>query len=200
MRYCRGTALARMLSTVFFVAATFCTLCLALASTTIKAGETLATQTASNVDTATLKTGDTIALNVVEPYPDGNSGLAGSKITLNVTDVTPLPGGRVRVAFLFDRIALSNGTTQPITAYALSSQVVRRGEATETAPQPGSMSVPGAPSSSTIFWQKNLGSSNNSTSPGAAANGGYVYAHSPSARLAAGSPVTVQLTRDLTMP
>ncbi len=173
------------------------------AAASIKTGEVIATQTAAVIDTATLKAGDTISLNVVEPYPQGAAALAGATITLSVTSVTHAgANGRARVAFLFSQITFQNGHAEHIAAYILSSKVVRRGEAnssgeTASAPaQPPSLTQPGMAPSSTIFWKKNIGVSNSVS----ASTGGYAYASSGDVRLPAGSLVKIELARDLSLP
>lgn len=203
---------ARALFAVVTAAVFFGTITAAAnAGTTVKSGEVLTTQTASALDTAALKAGDTFTLDVVEPYPPGAGSLAGAKVLLTVTDVThEAPNGRARVGFLFQRITFSNGRSEPIAGFVLSSNVVRRGQVVAAAPTPALPAPPPAPpmggmsstSSNTVFWQKRIGSPSSSSSPSASqvSTGGYAYARSGDARLPAGSTVKIQLSRDLNVP
>lgn len=178
----------------------------AFASTTLSTGQTIVTQTLAPIDTKTLKTGDTIPLKVVPPYPAGASGLAGATITLTITDLTHDPvSGRARMAFLFDSIRFANGRSEPIAAYVQSSAVVRRGAPTPVAaapPAPPSLTMPNAAPASTIFWSKKVGSSSSTSNNTGVIGptGGYAYARSGDASLPAGSTVKIQLARDLAVP
>ena len=177
---------------------------IASAASTLKSGEVINTQTATALDTSVLTAGDTLTLNVVEPYPSGVAGLAGAKITLSITGVTHVPPrNRARVAFLFDRITFGNGQSESIAAFVLSSKVVRRGEQTSLNTELNSNTtgaaapLPFSTQPNTIFWQRSIGKST-ATTP--SATGGYAYTVSGDAKLPAGTPVTIQLARDLTIP
>jgi len=198
----------------FFVIASFvAAICLTVpsfASTAIPKGATLQTQLASGVNSATLKPGDTISFVVVAPYPQDASGLAGATIVADVTDVAHAKGdARARVGFLFDHIQLKGGGSQPIAAFVQSSAVVRQGgtsqsssEDTLVASQLAAAVPPGMAqtnNSDTVFWQHKLGKSAPATNR---RTGGIAYARKRGGqiKLAAGTPVTLQLASPLTLP
>lgn len=173
---------------------------MAYGATTIRAGAVFHTTLQSNVDTAQLRQGDELVFQVVAPYPTNSLLLHGASITAHVTNVTRATStSKTQVAFLFDNIKLSNGTSEPIAVYVENPGVARNvpGAAQQTNPLGLQLNTPPVNRmQQATFWssrpksQQNLGQT-----------GGFAYGRTLGVDpiVPAGKAVTLQLARDLTL-
>jgi hypothetical protein len=168
---------------------------------TLRSGTRIACVMQEAVDSSTAQAGDTFTLEVNDPsYP----GLAGARIRGHITRVSGPRGVRpAEIAFLFDSIRFASGARMPIRAYVVSRNVVRRNDTGPGAPlpPPGPVTMPntvGPPNQSTMVWSTTLGPK----TQGGAQTGGFAYAEARGKPLVvqAGTPVTIELARDLQVP
>ncbi len=158
------------------------------------------------IDSATLTPGTNFKLHVDDP---SQPALAGALVVGHVTGVNG-PGGMTRasISFVFDYIQFKNGTKQPIHAVVVSKNVTQTNTAQQRSeqikfslpPMPNGTVTPGP-----VAWQMHFrgGDSSPSITPGpGGGTGGVVYAQQPNEQIVIppGSPVTLQLTADLTTP
>jgi hypothetical protein len=180
------------------------TLAIAQAAT-ISSGTKILCVLGQGVNSATLKVGTDFKLRIDDPtQPD----LAGAAIHGHVTDVAA-PGGmtRARIGFILDYIQYKNGTRGAIHANIVSKNVTQtntaaaRQEAVKFSlpPMPNGTVTPGP-----IAWQMNFrkDAAPSVTPPPAGNTSGYVYAQKSNENIVIppGSPVTIQLTSNLTTP
>lgn len=96
------------------------------AGSTLPTGTILHTRLDETVGTADAHVGERFTFRIVEPYPQGISGLAGAHVSAHITGITrPGKGQRARIAFVFSHIILARGT-QPIAAYVDDAAFTRR--------------------------------------------------------------------------
>jgi hypothetical protein len=172
---------------------------------TVPSGTKIVCVLGQGVNSATLKVGTNFKLRVDDPT---QPSLAGAAIVGHVTDVAA-PGGmtRARIGFILDYIAFKNGARGAIHAIVLSRNVtqtntaVARQEAVKFSlpPMPNGTVTPGP-----IAWQMNFrrDAAPSVTPPPAGNTSGYVYAQKSNENIVIppGSPVTIQLTSNLTTP
>lgn len=174
-----------------------------LPSQTFRAGTKIACILEETVNSATLHVGTDFKLRVADP---SHPALQGATIHGYVTDVTQ-PGGlnRARIGFLITRIHLRNGRTKPISAYVVNRSVVQYNPAAQAAArrqlppsQPYGTVTPGP-----IAWEMRIGNGppEIGNKPHTAV-GGYLYAAKANEPIVVryGTPVTVELANDLTIP
>jgi hypothetical protein len=174
-------------------------------SHTYKAGTRIACVLEERLDSSKLSYGHAFRLRVVDT---SLPALHDSAIIGYITEVHPPSGGNEgRVGFFLTTIELRDGEKKPISAYVVNRGVVRFNpvaqyqQRQQLAPMnnvPVGTITPGP-----IAWQMNAGSGpsnvrRSDTSGGAV--GGYVYERHWPVVVAAGTPVTVELAHNLTIP
>jgi hypothetical protein len=172
---------------------------------TIPSGTKVLCVLGQGVSTATLTVGTDFKLRVDDP---AQPGLAGAAIHGHVTDVAA-PGGmtRARIGFILDYIQFKNGTRSSIHANIVSKNVTQTN--TAVARQEAiKLSLPAMPTGTVtpgpIAWQMTFrrDAAPSVTPPPAGNTSGYVYAQKSNENIVIppGSPVTIQLTSNLTTP
>jgi hypothetical protein len=172
---------------------------------TIPNGTKFITVTHKGIDSATLTPGTDFKLHVDDP---SQPALDGALVVGHVTGVTG-PGGmsRASISFVFDYIQLKSGKKLPLHAAVVSQNVTQTNTAQQRNEQV-KFSLPpmttGTVTPGPIAWQMHFSgdSSPSVTAPPTGGAGGVVYAQQPNEAIVIppGSPVTLQLTADLTTP
>jgi hypothetical protein len=173
---------------------------------TIPNGTKFIAVTHKGINSATLTPGTDFKLHVDDP---SQPALAGALVVGHVTGVTG-PGGmsRASISFVFDYIQFSNGKKQPIHA-AVVSQNVTQTNTSQQRKEQVKFSLPPMPNGTVtpgpVAWQMHFrgGDTSPSITPGPGGGaGGVVYAQQANEQIVVppGSPVTLQLTADLTTP
>jgi hypothetical protein len=171
-------------------------------SQTIKAGTKIACVLDEHLDSSQLAYGDKFKLHVVDA---AIPVLHGAEIIGYITDLHK-PSGveQGRIGFFLTTIKLPNGEKKPITAYVVSRRVTqynpaaqRAARQTIAAPMPNGFLTPGP-----VAWQMNMGPGGPSTvrQPQSQSLGGYVYTTKWPIVVNQGTPVTVELAENLTVP
>jgi hypothetical protein len=195
---------AAAIKAVAVASALIATLTLAQAAT-IPSGTKILCVLGKGVNSATVTVGTDFKLRVDDP---AQPGLAGAAIHGHVTDVAA-PAGmtRARIGFILDYIQFKNGARGAIHAIIVSRNVTQtntaaaRQEALKFSlpPMPNGTVTPGP-----IAWQMNFrrDAAPSVTPPPAGNTSGYVYAQKSNENIVIppGSPVTIQLTSNLTTP
>jgi hypothetical protein len=174
-------------------------------SQTIKSGTRIACVLDERLDSSKLSYGDTFKLRVVDTSV---SVLTGSEILGYITDVRKPSGTEQgRIGFFLTNILLPNGKKKTITAYVLHKRVVQYNPAAQYAQRQRLSPTAGLPYGTVtpgpIAWEMRIGNGpstvHQSHSPSL---GGYVYAGASQWPIiaAAGTPVTVELAENLTIP
>jgi hypothetical protein len=180
------------------------TLAVALKTQTLPAGTKIQCVLAEGVNSATLRVGTDFDLRIDDPaHPE----LADSSIRGHVVDVAQPAGlNRARIGFVLDYISL-HGKRTPIHAEVVSRYVTQVNTAAARAearrlllpPMPAGTHTPGP-----IAWQITFrpGANPSVTPPPVGQSGGYVYAakSNESIVIPPGTPVTIKLTNNLTVP
>ncbi len=173
-------------------------------SQTFKAGTKIACVLDVHMDSSKLAYGDKFKLRVVDP---AHPALQGSEIIGYITDVRQPSGGtRARVGFMLTSIHLANGSKKSISATVVSKRVVPINPAAQSASRQQLSPMTGVPYGTVtpgpIAWQMRVGNGPSTVQPESPNLGGYVYATSNGEPIVvnAGTPVTVQLSADLTIP
>ena len=168
-------------------------------SQTFKAGTKIQTALDETMNSSMAKYGDKFKLRVIDTaYP----ALDGAEIIGYVSEVS-----HAKVSFFLTSIHFRNGTKKPITAYVVNKRVTpynpmavsaARRQMAAAPPMPNGTVTPGP-----VAWQMNFngsGSPSVSTRP-AGMVGGTVYTQGGQPIVVpAGTPVTVELQQDLTIP
>ena len=172
---------------------------------TIPNGSKIACVIHKGITSATVTPGTDFKLHVDDP---SQPALAGAVVIGHVTGVTG-PGGltRASISFLFDYIQFPNGKKEPFHAAVVSRNVTQTNTA-QTRQEQVKFSLPPMPNGTVtpgpIAWQMHFsrGSSPSVTPPPGGNTGGVVYAQQSNEQIVIppGSPVTLQLTSDLTTP
>jgi hypothetical protein len=175
-------------------------------SQTFKAGTKIATALDGTVNSATLSYGVEFKLRIIDT---SLPALDGGEIIGYVSEVDQPSGmSKAKITFFLTSIKLRNGEKKPISAYVVSRRVTpydpmavaqARRHMMAAPPMPNGTVTPGP-----IAWQMNVGSSGPvkiSNRPSGLL-GGTVYAASPHQAIVvpAGTPVTVELQQNLTIP
>ncbi len=172
---------------------------------TYKSGTKIACVLDEHLDSSKLAYGDKFKLRIVDPnFP----ALQGSHITGYITDVRQPHGvDRARVGFMLTSIHLSNGEKKSISATVVSKRVVPINPSAQYASRQQLSPMAGVPYGTVtpgpIAWQMRIGNGPSSVQSPASQNlGGYVYATSNGEPIVvnAGTPVTVELSANLTVP
>jgi hypothetical protein len=173
-------------------------------SQTFKSGTKIACVLDEHMDSSKLSYGDKFKLRVVDTT---HPALQGSEIIGYITDVRqPSGADRARVGFMLTSIHLANGEKKSISATVVSKRVVPLNPAAQSASRQQVAPMTGVPYGTVtpgpIAWQMRLGNGPSSVAPQSPNLGGYVYATSAKEPIVvnAGTPVTVQLSADLTIP
>ena len=175
-------------------------------SQTFKSGTKIACTLDELVDSSKLSYGDTFKLKVVDT---AHPALHGSEIKGYITDVRKPSGGEQgHVGFFLTSITLPNGTKKPITAYVVNRRVTQYNPAAQYAQRQQLSPAAGRPYGSVtpgpIAWQMNLGSGPSTVQAHhhSQSLGGYVYAGASQWPIIVqpGTPVTVELAENLTIP
>ena len=176
------------------------------ASTTIASGTKLLCVLKHGIKSDTAAVGNDFSLVVDDPsYPQ----LTGSAIHGSITDVAA--GGatqRARLGFILTYITFGNGTRGPIHATIVSKYVVQSNTAAVAKQEQVKFTLPAMPYGTVtpgpILWQVHFrrDAAPSVTPPPAGNTSGYVYAPKSNETIVIppGSPVTIQLTSDLTAP
>jgi hypothetical protein len=196
---------ARTLRSASIAALTFSALGAIALAATIPNGATIRTVTHKGINSATLTPGTDFKLHVDDP---SQPALTGALVVGHVTGVAG-PAGltRASISFVFDYIKLSNGKKEPIHAAVVSKNVTQTNTA-QTRSEQVKFSLPpmtvGTVTPGPIAWQMHFsrGNSPSVTPAPSGSTGGVVYAQQPNEAIVIppGSPVTLQLTADLTTP
>ncbi len=174
-------------------------------SQTYKSGTKIACVLDEHLDSSKLAYGDKFKLRIVDPnFP----ALQGAHITGYITDVRQPHGvDRARVGFMLTSIHLSNGEKKSISATVVSKRVVPINPSAQYASRQQLSPMAGVPYGTVtpgpIAWQMRIGNGPSSVQSPASQNlGGYVYATSNNEPIVvnAGTPVTVELSANLTVP
>jgi hypothetical protein len=174
-------------------------------SQTYKSGTKIACVLDEHLDSSKLAYGDKFKLRIVDPnFP----ALQGSQIIGYITDVRQPHGvDRARVGFMLTSIHLSNGEKKSISATVVSKRVVPINPSAQYASRQQLSPMAGVPYGTVtpgpIAWQMRIGNGPSSVQSPASQNlGGYVYATSNGEPIVvnAGTPVTVELSANLTVP
>ncbi|MBV9233223.1 MAG: hypothetical protein JO030_04210 [Candidatus Eremiobacteraeota bacterium] len=195
----RRSAIAALAAALCLVAITY------QPSQTIKAGTRLACVLDERLDSSKLKYGDSFKLKVVDTKIPA---LHNAEVLGYVTDVrAPSHGSQGHVGFFLTDIRLTNGKKKAITAYVIHRGVVQYNPGAQYAqrqrlsPQAG---LPyGTVTPGPIAWQMRIGNGPSTVGEsGSTPRGGYVYAAASQWPIVAvaGTPVTVELAADLTIP
>ena len=173
-------------------------------SQTFRAGTRIACVLDEHMDSSKLAYGDKFKLRVVDT---AHPALQGSEIIGYITSVRQPSGAtRARVGFMLTSIHLANGSKKSISATVLSKRVVPISPAAQSASRQQLSPMTGVPNGTVtpgpIAWQMRLGNGPSTVQSATPNLGGYVYATSSNAPIVAeaGTPVTVELTADLTIP
>lgn len=174
-------------------------------SQTIRAGTKIQCTLDEHLDSSKLGYGDQFKLKVVDT---SQPALQGSEIIGWITDVRqPAGATKGRVGFFLTTIQLANGKQKTITAYVINrrvkqynptAQYQQRQQVSPMAGVPYGTVTPGP-----VAWQMRMGSGGPSTvkQPQSTSLGGYVYEEgSWPIVVNAGTPVTVELAENLTIP
>jgi len=173
-------------------------------SQTIRAGTKIQCTLDEHLDSSKLGYGDQFKLKVVDT---SLPALQGSEIIGWITDVRQ-PAGMTkgRVGFFLTTIQLANGKEKSITAYVInkrvkqynpSAQYQQRQQVSPMAGVPYGTVTPGP-----VAWQMQMGNGPSTVKQTQSGSlGGYVYeeGHWPIV-VNAGTPVTVELAENLTIP
>jgi hypothetical protein len=173
-------------------------------SQTFRAGTKIACVLDKEFDSASAKYGDEFKLRIVDT---SHPGLVGAKVYGYVTEVDQPSGiNHAKVTFFLTSIHLPNGTHKPISAYVVNSRVVRYNPAAVQASRQSAAAVMphGVVTPGPIAWQMNFGGSGSpsiSNRPSGTL-GGTVYAANTHEAIVvpAGTPVTIELQQNLTIP
>ncbi len=174
-----------------------------LPSQTFRAGTKVACVLDETINSRTLGFGTDFRLRVVDVT---HPALHGAEIHGIVTDVTQPHGiNRARIGFLIRTIHLRNGRSKPIHAYVVNRQVVQYNPAAaRAARQALPPAVPyGTVTPGPVAWQMRIGGGGVTIGEQAAGEvGGYIYAGRANEAIVipSGSPVTIELASDLTIP
>jgi hypothetical protein len=196
---------ARTLRPVPIAALAFLTFGAVALAATIPNGTKFVAVTHKGINSATLTPGTDFKLHVDDP---SQPALAGAVVVGHVTGVTG-PGGltRASISFVFDYIQLASGKREPIHAAVVSKNVTQTNTAQQRNEQV-KFSLPpmttGTVTPGPIAWQMHFsrGSAPSVTPAPSGGAGGVVYAQQANEQIVIppGSPVTLQLTADLTTP
>jgi hypothetical protein len=180
------------------------TLAIAQAAT-IPSGTKVLCVLGQGVNSATVKVGTDFKLRIDDP---AQPYLIGAAIHGHITDVAA-PGGmtRARIGFMLDYIQFKNGSRGAIHANIVSKNVTQTNTAVARQ-EAVKFSLPAMPNGTVtpgpIAWQMNFrrDAAPSVTPPPAGNTSGYVYAQKSNENIVIppGSPVTIQLTSNLTTP
>lgn len=174
-------------------------------SQTFKSGTKIACTLDEHLDSSKLSYGDTFKLRVVDT---SHPSLHGSEIIGYITSVRK-PSGTEHghVGFFLTTIKLPNGAKKPITAYVVNRRVTQYNPAAQYAQRQQLSPAAGRPYGSVtpgpIAWQMNMGAGPSTVQTHHAQSlGGYVYATASQWPIIVqpGTPVTVELAENLTVP
>jgi hypothetical protein len=175
-------------------------------ATTISSGTKIRCVLKHGITSKTAIVGNDFSLVVDDP---SQPALRGAAIHGSITDVAG-PGGttRARIGFIVTYIKFGNGTRAGIHANVVSKYVVQSNTAAVAKQEAVKFSLPAMPAGTVtpgpILWQIHFrqGSAPSVTPPPAGNTSGYVYAQksNESIVIPPGSPVTIELTSDLTAP
>lgn len=173
-------------------------------SQTIKSGTKIQCTLDEHLDSSKLGYGDQFQLKVVDT---SLPALHGSEIIGWITDVRQPSGTtRGRVGFYLTTIQLANGKQKSITAYVVNRRVKQYNPAAQYQARQQISPMAGVPYGTVtpgpVAWQMRMGSGPSSAQAQTPASlGGYVYEDgSWPIVVNAGTPVTVELASNLTIP
>lgn len=176
------------------------------AATTIPSGTKILCVLKHGINSATITVGSDFSLIVDDP---SQPALQGAAIHGTITDVAG-PGGatRARIGFIVSFIKFGNGTRAGIHANVVSKYVVQSNTAAVAKQEAVKFTLPAMPYGTVtpgpILWQMHFrqGAAPSVSPPPAGNTSGYVYAQKSNEAIVIppGSPVTIQLTSNLTAP
>jgi hypothetical protein len=176
-----------------------------LPSQTFKSGTRIACVLDERLDSSDLSYGVKFKLRVVDTsFP----ALHGSEIVGYITEVHKPSGlNHGRVGFFLTNIKLPNGEKKPIAAFVVNRRVVAYNPSAQYAQRQQLSPAAGRPYGSVtpgpIAWQMNIGGGPSTVHERQSGyEGGYIYASRSQWPIvvAAGTPVTVELAQNLTIP
>ncbi len=152
-----------------------------------------------DIDTKTAQVGDPFTMDVVAPYPNGDTTLAGATLRGHVKEVTRAGQGRAAgLRLAFDALVLPNGASSPISGFVSSASA----KPENTTARKGLAAAVGAAIGSQTIGRVIGGSAGSVVGLLGGATGGYLYAKNdrPNIDLAKGSTVSVQTSADVEIP
>ena len=196
LRYDRVIATALMSACVAFSAAGAS----AQSSTTVPAGSTINTQlTSADVNTKNAKDGQPVTLQVVGPYPSGNTNLEGASVHGHVASVRAAGQGRKAILTLaFDSITFADGHNAPISGSVLKMDAKNE----STAARKGLGAAAGAAVGSQTVGRILGGTLGSVVGLAGGAAAGYAYGNNakPNFNVATGAKVQIQTASTLEVP
>ena len=181
-------------------------LSVAAASTTISSGTSIRCVLKHGIKSTAATVGSDFSLVVDDP---SQPALQGAAIHGTITDVAG-PGGttRARIGFILSYIKFGNGTRARIHANVVSKYVVQSSTAAAAKQEQVKFTLPAMPYGTVtpgpVLWQMHFrrDAAPSVTPPPAGNTSGYVYAPKSNENIVIphGSPVTIQLTSDLSAP
>ncbi len=196
LRYDRAVAAVLMSACVFFAA----TRADALSSTTLPAGSTINTQlTSADINTKNAKDGQAVTLQVVGPYPGGNTNLEGASVHAHVASVRSAAQGRKALLSLaFDSITFADGHNEPISGSVLKMDAKNE----STAARKGLGAAAGAAVGSQTVGRILGGTLGSVVGIAGGAAAGYAYGNNnkPNFNVATGAHVQIQTASSLEVP
>ncbi len=156
----------------------------------------LATQ---DVNTKSAQPGDGFSMNVVAPYPNGDSNFSGAVLRGHVASVTSAGQGRkAELKLAFDSIVFSNGRSEPIAGSVTSMG----SKSDNTTARKGLGAAIGAAVGSQTIGRVIGGSAGSVIGLLGGAAGGFMYANNAKANfdLAKGAQVTMTTSTSVSVP
>jgi hypothetical protein len=171
-----------------------------VATTTVPAGSAINTLlTSPDINTKNAKDGDPVTLQIVGPYPEGNTNLEGASVHGHVESVRSAGQGRKALLTLaFDSITFADGHTGPISGSVLKMEA----KSQNTTARKGIGAAAGAAVGSQTVGRILGGTLGSVVGLVGGALGGFAYANNSKANfnVATGARVQIQTASNLEVP
>ena len=167
----------------------------ALAASAIPPGTNIFGVLSTDLNTKSANVGDGFSLQVVRPYPNGDSSYAGAYVRGHVANVMRASQGRkAELDLSFDSIVLPNGASAPLTAHVVKLEQKQQTAIPQQAAGAGVGMIVGNIIGKTIF-HTGLGGV-------VGAAGGFAYANNLKTNFSVpkNSQVTIQVDREVPRP
>lgn len=196
VRYDRALSAALMSACVLFAAAG----ANAQSSSSVPAGSTINTQlTSADINTKSAKEGEAVTLQVVAPYPDGNTNLVGASVHGHVASVRSAGQGRkASLSLAFDSITFADGRNAPVSGSVLKMDAKNE----NTTARKGLGAAAGAAVGSQTVGRILGGTLGSVVGLAGGAAAGYAYGNNakPNFNVATGAHVQIQTATTLEVP